>query len=251
MQWAKSVVNGLSAEWHPSRWFTATTFWFPFVISIVTIVAAVLARPVFDFIIGEDLLAEDLQVVGWAVALYFCIRIARNADFPTSTRVLMAVLGAGIFFIIGEEISWGQRILDFQTPAELVEQNRQGESNLHNIYGVQDVFSWLMFLIGGYGVGASWFAMKRYGNYESWSPLTRTLAPHPILIPSFLLMFVWRSYRNFFEPPESLYYGVSEFGEITELALSSVFGLYTWRRWANPFAKSETPALAIEDVQSS
>jgi len=251
MQWAKSVVKELSADWHPSRWFPATTFWFPFVISIVTIVAAVLARPVFDFIIGEDLLAENLQVAAWIVALYFCIRIAKNSEFPTSTRVLFAILGVGIFFNIGEEISWGQRIFDFQTPAELVEQNRQGEFNLHNIYGVQDVFSWAMFVIGGYGVGSSWFAMKRYGRYESWSPLTRTLAPHPILIPSFLMMFVWRSYRNLFEPPESLYYGISEFGEITELALASAFSLFAWRRWANPFANSETPALVIDDLQSS
>ena len=238
---AKLFIAKLSADWHPRRSVTATTFWFPFAISIITIAAALVSRPMFNLITGEDRLGENLQVLGWVVALVFAVRIAAKRDFPVSTRVLFGILSFGIFFIIGEEISWGQRIFDFQTPAELIEQNRQGESNLHNIYGVQDVFSWAMFAIGAYGTGASFYAMKKYGRYDSWSPLTRTLAPHPILIPYFLLMFVWRFYRNLFEPPESLYFGISEFGETTELVLSTAFALFGWRRFRNhqgPFANA-------------
>lgn len=37
------------------------------------------------------------------------------------------------FFGAGEEISWGQRILGFQTPESLSEVNRQEEFNLHNL----------------------------------------------------------------------------------------------------------------------
>ncbi len=244
--WAKSLLSDLSADWHPSRSITASTLWFPVVISLVTIVAAVTSRPLFNLITGEDRLGENLQVVAWVVALVFALRIAKNAEFPKSSRILFAILAVGILFNIGEEISWGQRIFDFQTPAELVEQNRQGESNLHNIYGVQDVFSWAMFVIGAYGVGSSWYAMKRYGSYSSWSPLTKTLAPHPILIPAFLLMFVWRFYRNLFEPPESLYFGVSEFGETTELVLPVAFAQFTWKRWSVGKAGSDATQLANE-----
>lgn len=240
----KALIDGLSADWHPNRFFTATTFWFPLVISLITIAAAVAYRPLFELITGEDRLGENLQVVAWVVALVFCILIATHAEFPKSTRVLYSVLAVGIVFIIGEEISWGQRIFDFQTPAELVNQNRQGESNLHNIYGVQDVFSWAMFVIGAYGVGSSLYAMKRYGSYASWSPLTKTLAPHPILISYFLLMFVWRFYRNLFEPPESLYVGVSEFGETTELVLPTAFALFGWKRFSMRKIELEAPPLA-------
>jgi hypothetical protein len=37
------------------------------------------------------------------------------------------------FFGAGEEISWGQRILGFQTPQSLSQVNRQKEFNLHNL----------------------------------------------------------------------------------------------------------------------
>jgi hypothetical protein len=37
------------------------------------------------------------------------------------------------FFGAGEEISWGQRILGFQTPEPLSQVNRQEEFNLHNL----------------------------------------------------------------------------------------------------------------------
>jgi hypothetical protein len=37
------------------------------------------------------------------------------------------------FFGAGEEISWGQRILGFQTPQPLSQVNRQEEFNLHNL----------------------------------------------------------------------------------------------------------------------
>lgn len=248
--WLKSFLDELSTDWHPSRWITATTLWFPVVLSLITIVAAVTSRPLFNLITGEDRLGENLQVVGWVVALVFALLIVKNAEFPTSTRALFAFLAVGIFLIIGEEISWGQRIFDFQTPAELVEANRQAEANLHNIYGIQDIFSWAMFAIGAYGVGASWYAMKRYGAYSSWSPLTKTLAPHPILIPSFLLMFVWRFYRNLFEPPESLYFGISEFGETTELVLAAAFALFTWKRWSVRKETTDVGVLVTGDADS-
>jgi hypothetical protein len=47
----------------------------------------------------------------------------------------IAVLGAGILFLVafGEEISWGQRIFQFETPEFVEELNRQNEINLHNL----------------------------------------------------------------------------------------------------------------------
>lgn len=37
------------------------------------------------------------------------------------------------FFAFGEEISWGQRIFNFETPQAIKEMNIQGEFNLHNL----------------------------------------------------------------------------------------------------------------------
>jgi len=47
----------------------------------------------------------------------------------------LVYLGLALLFLFGagEEISWGQRILGFQTPEPLSEVNRQEEFNLHNL----------------------------------------------------------------------------------------------------------------------
>lgn len=52
----------------------------------------------------------------------------------TTVRNLFYLLLALLFLICaGEEISWGQRIFDWETPQVLLELNAQGETNLHNI----------------------------------------------------------------------------------------------------------------------
>jgi len=57
------------------------------------------------------------NVFGW-------IRIPRN--------IIFLGLAAVLFFGAGEEISWGQRILDFDTP-EALEENEQDEFTIHNL----------------------------------------------------------------------------------------------------------------------
>ena len=61
----------------------------------------------------------------------------------------MAVL---FFFAAGEEISWGQRIFNIQSGDFFLENNKQAETNLHNlIVGGKDlnilIFSQLMFFV--------------------------------------------------------------------------------------------------------
>lgn len=52
----------------------------------------------------------------------------------TTVRNLFYLLLALLFLVCaGEEISWGQRIFDWETPQILEEMNAQGETNLHNI----------------------------------------------------------------------------------------------------------------------
>lgn len=58
----------------------------------------------------------------------------RPALRPT---VAAAVLGAVLLFAAGEEISWGQRVFEVETPAVLVDGNEQDELNLHNLAGLQ------------------------------------------------------------------------------------------------------------------
>jgi hypothetical protein len=51
--------------------------------------------------------------------------------------VAAAALGAVLLFAAGEEISWGQRVFEVDTPKALVDGNEQDELNLHNLAGLQ------------------------------------------------------------------------------------------------------------------
>lgn len=53
--------------------------------------------------------------------------------FSLVKQLVYLGLAALFFFGAGEEISWGQRILGFETPETLSQVNRQEEFNLHNL----------------------------------------------------------------------------------------------------------------------
>ncbi len=52
---------------------------------------------------------------------------------PEPARWFYRLLTVGYFYVIMEEISWGQRIIGFSTPEFFKIHNLQGEVNLHNL----------------------------------------------------------------------------------------------------------------------
>jgi hypothetical protein len=75
--------------------------------------------------------------------------------------VLYLLLSVTLLFIAGEEISWGQRILNIETPGYLVELNRQKEMNIHNLEPIQALLFEFYVLIGFYGSFA-WLATRAF-----------------------------------------------------------------------------------------
>lgn len=73
---------------------------------------------VFLFLTGLLMLARAVR-----------LRRMRSRPFIAVTALVAVVL----FFGAGEEISWGQRIFDLETPESLARHNKQGETNLHNL----------------------------------------------------------------------------------------------------------------------
>ena len=122
---------------------------------------------------------------------FACFLAASALAFVAASRIrqdrraaLAAVaLGAVLFVAAGEEISWGQRLLDVETPAALVDRNRQDELNLHNIDGLQQraVIAQLAVACGGVvpavvraaALGASRRAVLRRVSRIPWCPLGR------------------------------------------------------------------------------
>ena len=79
-------------------------------------------------------------------------------------RVAALALGAALLFAAGEEISWGQRLFDVETPQVLIDGNRQDELNLHNIDGLQGKAIIAQLAIAGIGVLLPRHVPRRWGR---------------------------------------------------------------------------------------
>lgn len=78
----------------------------------------------------EDLLGEWAQFYLFLLALVFSVR---NTFVTNKYRWFFITLAVACFYVIMEEISWGQRIFGWGTSDFFKKNNLQGETNLHNM----------------------------------------------------------------------------------------------------------------------
>jgi len=76
----------------------------------------------------EDCLFENLTALFFLVASVICFIICR-----VHFNIFILLLGLLLFTGFGEEISWGQRIFNFETPEAMKKINVQKEFTIHNI----------------------------------------------------------------------------------------------------------------------
>jgi hypothetical protein len=128
----------------------------PFVV-LAAFLATYPARSLFRLLMGEDGIVEWTQFVCLVIAL----PIAAGLTWTLARRRhlllagLFALVTLGVFFVAMEEISWGQRILDFATPTGLVDINDQGEANIHNIPLIEHAFGFAELAVSIYAIVAS------------------------------------------------------------------------------------------------
>jgi len=87
---------------------------------------------VYTILITEDSWAEFGTAAAFVMAALLLVPPLARAD-NRRQRALLAVYVLGCLVIAGEEISWGQRLLDLSTPEGYAAMNLQGEINLHNL----------------------------------------------------------------------------------------------------------------------
>jgi hypothetical protein len=91
--------------------------------------------------------------------------VAAFRSRPDRRRLVgAAVLAAVLLFAAGEEISWGQRLFDLDTPEALVDGNRQDELNLHNVDGVQQKAVVAQLAIAAAGVALARFVDRPWAR---------------------------------------------------------------------------------------
>ncbi len=108
----------------------------------------------FEKYVQEDGLVEWIGVFALLAAFVVCLRRALQffSEKPWYFIFTSLLLGMLLLFAAGEEISWGQRIFDIDTPEYFKQNNLQAETNLHNleINGVKInkiVFSYLLIFV--------------------------------------------------------------------------------------------------------
>ncbi len=82
--------------------------------------------------VGDGGLAEYATVAAWACAAILAARLALVTQ--GWERALYALAAAGAFVLFGEEISWGQWLFNWGSPAFFAENNLQSETNAHNFF---------------------------------------------------------------------------------------------------------------------
>jgi len=104
---------------------------------LIALAYAVLLLPsdAVDAYVKEDGIVEWIGAIGLfaASASFFWLALRSRGRWGGIKRLAALGLAIVFFFGGGEEISWGQRVLGFETPEELSESNAQDETNVHNL----------------------------------------------------------------------------------------------------------------------
>ena len=225
--WFWRPVTGAALEWSTTPAWGLLLLATPFLLALGGLVSAAMGKDAYKYFTGEDGLVENMQVVLYAAALVMSFLVARRlrAADEKGIAAMYLLLGVGFFFLVGEEVSWGQRVFGWITPETLREINRQQEINLHNLYSTDMVFKWVQLLVGAYGAFLP-FLVPRMKLWARYRDKMAFLVPPPSLALYFFFVFVWRVYRNLVPPPQGLDFFVSEYSEVLELILAAAFFLF-------------------------
>lgn len=89
---------------------------------------------------SEDGIVEYLGALSFLLAaiIFGWLYIKSNQSnnlwiFKTKKNIFFILLSLLFVFAAGEEVSWGQRLIGFETPSYIESSNQQGEFNLHNL----------------------------------------------------------------------------------------------------------------------
>jgi hypothetical protein len=165
---------------------------------------AALSDGLYRFLVREDALLEWLQVVAYLIVVVIAVTAAPRLWRRGDRLASIVVIGLGFISLIciGEELSWGQRLIGFGTP-EIASQNRQGELTFHNDARVEASTHRVLLLVGLYGVLGPLFIRRRTPVVPPW-----------MLTSCFAVMAIYYSVRmGFLDSPSYVEAKYSEWPE--------------------------------------
>jgi len=136
-----------------------------------------------------ELITTLCSLLGGLILLTVSVRLWRRGRGVRGGAMLIAVIGLAAIFLAGEESSWGQTYLGWQTPEAYKQVNL--ETNLHNtdlpIQSLGSVFL-LMFFVA---LPIAW-ALAKDRLPRNWAP---AIADWPVVV-TIVVAFAWKEYKS-------------------------------------------------------
>ncbi|KUK79653.1 MAG: hypothetical protein XD95_0227 [Microgenomates bacterium 39_7] len=141
-----------------NNWWKQNYSTLVFLSPIIGFIALMLIRVwPFDFFlkfIEEDNFIEYAQffvlLSGSLWIGYYSLKAKRKSK--KSTFIICLLMALSLFFVAGDEISWGQRIAGLETPETIAQHNRQNEITIHNLEIVSWMPGWVYLIISWLGI---------------------------------------------------------------------------------------------------
>lgn len=198
-------------------------------------------------IIREDSILEYIQFFLYILSGTFTIKIVKRlvelkeSKFKIIAFSLLAIL---FFFIAFEEISWGQRILNIETPESIASNNAQGELTVHNLAALQLKMHFAYIAIGVYGI-SSRFLLKKILPKQYLK--LRIFTPDYFLFPYFFFAIVFWYFASYQVSSLSFMAGkivpVWRWQELFEMYVAMAFFFYVIYTYRENLKEEEVKSL--------
>lgn len=151
----------------------------------------------------RNALGEHFQFIFYFLSFIFCcltLHGVKKLPYPATSRLLITLFAALALFIAMEEISWGQRYLNWSTPQFWQNINYQNETTFHNLDIIQKKnasgtnFLRLSFLFTGLFGALGWTVRNRYAFRKMYTILPPVYISTYFLIPAGFYMLVILSF---------------------------------------------------------
>jgi len=169
----------------------------------------------------EDSIFEYLTFASYlAAAGFFLTTITRvwKLSIPKQRGITIAIfiiVALICVFIAGEEISWGQRIIGWNTPDLIAARNFQQETNLHNFLSPRLKEQLVMITAIGFNIGLFGVWLGFWKEYEEYLSL---IFPHPAMFVLVIFIGVSGGFKE-------------ELFEELLAAFGLIYSIWIWSSW--------------------
>ena len=144
--------------------------------------------------LDENSLVEWLSFLLLVISSYIFFRLGIDKERRIEKKVSLAA--SSILLIASmEEVSWGQMVFNWKTPEQFANLNSQGETTIHNIYGINTLIDPLLLCVLTISILLCLFGIKitnslKNKKYYIINFLVPSKSILPILSTSWIIMAI-------------------------------------------------------------